>query len=391
MSPRQRRLELSDECRGERARAPLDQHRHLVADEADVARPLRRHREHRRVADAHHEQDRVLELDDHLVHGSAVQRRRRALGDAVQPAATAESRSAAMRSSPSDIATSRPSDDTTAAWSTPGTPATKFETEPVEVAGLGAEANHGVVLRVGRSGGPAAVRSSPRPSRIPRRWRVEQVVDALGTWAGVAFDTGHRRASRLVTQVTPGRAGRQRRRLRRRCRARCTRRAARQVVAVPSSGIEPGRRRVRQRLRRRCRRWRGRLGIEGGRHHLGLGPPGPVGGRVDTRLERERGRGRFEGTGLGGRRGERIRERHGSIRANVVEDLHDRRVLERGARTTVGTACARSQGVGQRRGRSRTGSVEGRGRSTTGSVEDRFDHHRLGTTGSTNRPARARP
>src|SRR5262245_39040569 len=84
MSLRQSGLELRDERRGERTRAPLYEHRHLVADEPDVARPLRRDGEDRRIADAHHEQDRLLELDDDLVHGPTVERRGRALGDAVQ-------------------------------------------------------------------------------------------------------------------------------------------------------------------------------------------------------------------------------------------------------------------------------------------------------------------
>src|SRR4029078_5035444 len=42
MSLRQRGLELRDQRRGEGARAPLDQHRHLVAHEPHVARPVRR-------------------------------------------------------------------------------------------------------------------------------------------------------------------------------------------------------------------------------------------------------------------------------------------------------------------------------------------------------------
>ena len=66
------------------SRAPLDEHRHLVADEADVARPGRDDGEHRRVADAHHEQQRTFELHDDLVHGAAVERRGRAPGDALE-------------------------------------------------------------------------------------------------------------------------------------------------------------------------------------------------------------------------------------------------------------------------------------------------------------------
>ena len=70
---------------GVSAAGPLDQHRHLVADEADVAVGGGDHGQARAVADAGHEDEGVLHLDDDLVTGAAAEAAGRAVGESDEP------------------------------------------------------------------------------------------------------------------------------------------------------------------------------------------------------------------------------------------------------------------------------------------------------------------
>ena len=62
----ERRLEFGPQVGGEERAGLLDQHRHLVADEADVGALVGDHRQQRTVADTGDEQERMLHLHDDL-------------------------------------------------------------------------------------------------------------------------------------------------------------------------------------------------------------------------------------------------------------------------------------------------------------------------------------
>ena len=77
-------MQLRAQLRGEQLADAVDQERHLVADQADVAARGGEHGKARAVADAHQQHDPAIHLDNCLNDATRVEATRRALGEADQ-------------------------------------------------------------------------------------------------------------------------------------------------------------------------------------------------------------------------------------------------------------------------------------------------------------------
>ena len=114
---------------------------------------------------------------------------------------------------------SRPSDETTVASCTPGTPLDEVRDEPVEVARLRAELDHrsssGCRFASGDGASGRALRSGRRrlraPTRLPRAWRVSSSCTRYGRIGSARRPRRRRRSVGLVAQVLARDAGRERR------------------------------------------------------------------------------------------------------------------------------------------------------------------------------------